>query len=71
MNKYASSLDMLREYQKNTVINEKVNLKDAQLELGGKIILGDFVDNIYQESALSKKPGEQITHEEKKKIETY
>ncbi|MDI6732405.1 MAG: thiamine pyrophosphate-dependent enzyme [Planctomycetota bacterium] len=44
MNKYTSALDMLVDYQKNTVINEKVNLKDAQLELGGKIILGDFID---------------------------
>jgi 2-oxoglutarate ferredoxin oxidoreductase subunit beta len=67
MNKYSSGLEMLKEYQNNTVINEKINLKDAQLELGGKIILGDFVDIELKDRPQGKVVETLITSEEELK----
>ncbi|MBI4712475.1 MAG: 2-oxoacid:ferredoxin oxidoreductase subunit beta [Planctomycetes bacterium] len=47
-NKMATGLNMMKDYQKNTVVCDsskgQINVKDVQIDLGGRIVVGDFID---------------------------
>jgi 2-oxoglutarate ferredoxin oxidoreductase subunit beta len=44
MNKQATGLDQMKYYRDNSVIKSGVDPKHAEIELGGQIIVGKFVD---------------------------
>jgi 2-oxoglutarate ferredoxin oxidoreductase subunit beta len=62
-NKLGTGLDQMKEYQKNSVIRNHINPMDADAELRGPIVVGEFVDqekatflDRYKEEVLSKVP---------------
>ena len=80
MNKLGNGLKMIKDYQKNTVINHKVDLKDAALGMDGKIVVGNFVDiqrptftEVLYDHIAKPQPNkkEEIPKEERKKIENH
>ncbi|MCK5579384.1 MAG: 2-oxoacid:ferredoxin oxidoreductase subunit beta [Planctomycetes bacterium] len=80
MNKLGNGLKMIKDYQKNTIINHKVDLKDAALGMDGKIVVGNFVDiqrptftEVLYDHIAKPQPNkkEEIPKEERKKIENH
>ncbi|MCK4909251.1 MAG: 2-oxoacid:ferredoxin oxidoreductase subunit beta [Planctomycetes bacterium] len=80
MNKLGNGLKMIKDYQKNTIINHKVDLKDAALGMDGKIVVGNFVDiqrptftEVLYDHIAKPQPNkkEDIPKEERKKIEHH
>lgn len=80
MNKLGNGLKMIKDYQKNTIINHKVDLKDAALGMDGKIVVGNFVDiqrptftEVLYDHIAKPQPNkkEEIPKEERKKIEHH
>jgi 2-oxoglutarate ferredoxin oxidoreductase subunit beta len=62
-NKLGSGLDQMKEYQKNSVIRNHINPMEADAELRGPIVVGEFVDEEkatflerYEQEVLSKVP---------------
>ena len=44
LNKQTTGLDIMRYYRGNSVIKPDINLREADIELGGQIVTGKFVD---------------------------
>ena len=62
-NRLGSGLDQMKEYRENSVIRNHINPMDADSELRGPIVVGEFVDedkptflDRYREEVLSKVP---------------